>query len=200
MRFYLYIFEKVNFNLGLDSDHPEGRRGYIVWKDEDNYTVKGKTHEGASHAIKHLDEFNPGLVQGFIENIQNFLGQTEYILKDTNKINNIVILNTLDRINDKIQLNEPLTPEEKTLKKWIRKFEKAYEKEIESTISQAKEVDPNNIPHEGVVTFEKQNRGSLHRFVLDWNRGIFIVMKGDLVRTAFRPDRFEHHLKKNNII
>lgn len=148
MRLKQYLIE-VEFGKSRDQDWPSRSKGVIIFDKNDTYKIKGKTHDLTSHAIKHLEEFDSQYFNNTITDIQNYLnGKDFFVLTKKNKdvkksesTSKNIIINTLDRINDKIVHNEKLTEEEKVLSKYLDKISKKYEQFIENMISKSIDVD-----------------------------------------------------------
>ncbi|MFW6030309.1 MAG: hypothetical protein ACOCRO_08660, partial [Halanaerobiales bacterium] len=148
MRLKQYLIE-VEFGKSRDQDWPSRSKSVIIFDKNDTYKIKGKTHDLTSHAIKHLEEFDSQYFNSIITDIQNYLnGKDFFVLTKKNKDvkksesnSKNIIINTLDRINDKIVHNEKLTEEEKVLSKYLDKISKKYEQFIENMISESIDVD-----------------------------------------------------------
>ena len=103
-----------NFPKSPDSDFPTNdTTKFVVFNADEKYELKGRTHGLLSHAIKHLHEFAPSEVDAAVDKATaRMKHESEIYLKDGSSIlsrgasvhrdlTDNVVLNTLDRINDK---------------------------------------------------------------------------------------------------
>lgn len=145
MKFYNFLNE---FKRSSDSDYPASSKLVVIWDENDDYKKKGKTHALASHAIKHGDEFFPSEFERIIYGCLKYILTTEdytLINKKGNtvdsKITNDVVVNTLDRINDKKMRKEKLTKEESYIyKNFISELKNLYNNKFEEFINSSIDI------------------------------------------------------------
>jgi hypothetical protein len=201
------LSEDIAFKHGRDSDRPTGAKSVVVFNPSDTYDIKGKTHGLASHAIKHLHEFNPesfskiaGAVRQIIEKSSDAIllgknnqpqdrphGQDQYTVGS--------IINTLDFINDKVVHGEELNSTEQQIKKYIDRMTSEYEKIVMTTINTAVDVDKmktaqdikNTLNTNGAISFYVIARGEYVYAYANLMSGMIILMRQDgTVLTAFK--------------
>jgi len=107
MKFYKYLLEKWQY--AKDQDYIVKGKVVIIFDDEDDYKRKGMTHGLKSHAIKHGMEFNPSHYNNLLDKMRDYIEKTNYRLLNRKgdiisglQIGRNMLINTLDRINDKI--------------------------------------------------------------------------------------------------
>jgi len=143
------------------------------------------SHDLASHAIKHLEEFDPSLISSLLIKFKDYIKNLEYkqihvlspngfeqdindkLLKPGfNKkgielylnrlLDKEVLLNTLDRINDKVVKKEELTEEENYLLHLIKTLTDNYSKLLENNLN--KSIDINNLPLDAIKNVWKSGK------------------------------------------
>lgn len=147
------LYEFV-FNAGKDRDWPTRAKQVLVFSPNDKYEVEGNTHDGISHAIKHAHEFFPGEVDALLQQFSAALQPKTTAAKtmsgatvsDPSKVSSYmhdtgVLLNTLDRINDKVKTGASLTAAETVGHKAAEKMFTLYNKVADSVISGSVPVD-----------------------------------------------------------
>lgn len=122
MKFYKYLIEKWQY--ARDQDYIVKGNIVIIFDEEDDYKRRGMTHGLKSHAIKHGMEFNLSHYNNLLDRMGNYIEKTNYRLLNRKgdiikgvQISRNMLINTLDRINDKIVKGRLLTDEEQ----WIYK-------------------------------------------------------------------------------
>lgn len=219
---FIQYINEMTFVKGKDVNYTADPEKIIFLAPDDikkYQSPRGKTHGIESHSIKHLLEFNvPGYEQVARE-VKNFLkgaynnGTIKFlalytkggaVITDPEVIFSSApmkaYMNTLDVVNDKFSRQEPLIPAEKKLLKSLEKLKRLYEKEIESIISQAVDIDSyrtkealaNTIRSQTVVKF-KGNQTFYKEFVLDFKNNTVIILNSnsnseETVRTMFQFD------------
>jgi hypothetical protein len=201
------ISEDIDFKHGNDSDRPTGANSVVVFDPNDDYTVKGKTHGLASHAIKHLHEFNPESFSKIIGAVRQIIEKSDdVVLKGKNnkaqertpgqeQFPTGTIMNTLDFVNDKIVNGEELNPTEQKIKKYIDYMVSEYEKIIRLTIDNATDVDSmktaqeikNVLNTDGVIRFYVTARGEdIYAYANAYSGMIVLMSQTGTVLTAFK--------------
>jgi len=195
MRLYKFLNE-LQFISSKDRDYPVKSNSVIIFDENDNYKVKGKTHNESSHAIKHLFEFDKNFYDKVIYDVKRYIqNKNFYTLNKKGNINpkpdtigyNIII-NTLDRINDKIVNNQTLTTEEQYLSKYIDMLTKRYISVIDNMLSDSVNVD--NMSLERIMGISKpiiftSSDTSQTKYIVDLDKLIFGVKDSEGVRTFF---------------
>jgi hypothetical protein len=152
MRFLKYLNE---FVVGKDSDYPSNDKRVIIWNKKDSYTLKGKTHGLLSHSIKHLKDFNPSFFNNILAKLSNYIKTTDFFIllnnsvkkEEFSKIPDEIMINTLDRINDKIMLKEPLTSEETEInEKFNNPLKSRYSEVFDKIVNNAIDTDKLSLP------------------------------------------------------
>lgn len=171
------LVEAAGFKPSPDQKPFDGDRT-VSFNNTDTAVVdpSKKLHNLASHAIKHLEEFDPSFVTSILTQVKGFLSnlnfQKIFILGDkgidiemfglkakknlSQIVDKNVLLNTLDRINDKTQKGEPLTDEEKELTSFIVSFSKHYRDLLLETLQNAMEIE--NISMNDALKFWKEGK------------------------------------------
>ena len=147
-------------NLGDEGYEPKPESGttpkeLIVFSEKEIYIRRGPTHGLASHALKHLYDFDRSKFKGYIDKALNLIsGMPTWLLINTGRNQSMVVsehpvtlespleraenypwilVTTLDFINDKIKNGElPLNPGEDLLKeKILDEIESDYDRILE---------------------------------------------------------------------
>lgn len=147
---FLKNVNEFAFRKGEDVDYTFTNKVIVFTKDE-KYREEGKTHELVSHSIKHLLEFNPGSTNHYLKKLREMILKAEerYIIDKRNNeysfdsnIPNEILLNTLDRVNDKVVMGEKLLPIEKEISDEIlKRFASEYTKIIARYLDNSIDVD-----------------------------------------------------------
>jgi hypothetical protein len=207
----LSLFE-ILFNTGKDIDWPAREsKLVIVFSPNDTYKVQGNTHEAISHAIKHADEFFPEkvkqLLEGYRELLKKYPGNL-FIKTTSDKLiasgkkslpyldsGDEILLNTLDRINDKIQNGIQLTHTlEQRAQEISELLEADYSGLLNKVIGTAVAVDEvtdkevlENLVHQSPIKFSGEYRGHKHDFIYDNKLRAIISFRDDgSVNTFFK--------------
>lgn len=197
MRLITYLNE-LNFVKSKDRDWPTKTNTVILFDKNDQYKIKGKTHGLTSHAIKHLNEFDPSFFDKVIKQAYDYISKQEfYILsKKTKKvskresISRNQVINTLDRINDKIINNQQLTNEEKNISKFIEDIKIRYEQHIDKFTNNTTNIDNysyqeliNNKPKH--INFMIKEEGKNDRLYVDLSKLVFCVEDSKGFKTMY---------------
>lgn len=198
------------FNNSRDEDRP-GNKQIVVFQDDESYDVEGNTHGGLSHAIKHLNEFNPSSVTNALNNAMSYIKKLDNIFikhaktgevlfsgEDAKKQLNLnAILNTFDLINDKIKTSKQLTPEEKEIKsKFLDSLLDEYKALVQNYIDSGINVDDkseseiqNLLKSNKKIAFKGNYKGTAVDYVFNPSDTGLLAKKGDTVSTLFRIDK-----------
>lgn len=208
MRLFKFLNE-LDFVKSKDKDWPSKSNSVILFDKGDTYKLKGKTHGLASHAIKHLEEFRPSVVNNIINQLYNYItGQNFYILSKKSKkiikgrsISKNQIINTLDRVNDKIINNQPLTKEEEHITQFVNKLKDSYEQHIINFIENTTNVDKytysyliKNKPTK--ISFTAEEKGDKIKLHIDLNNLIYCVEGKKGIKTMFKYKTLNKLLEK----
>lgn len=227
LSFIEYLTETIKFQRGKDQDYLTGKNTVIFFSEDgpEKYKQRGKTHGIQSHALKHLKEFQPGIVASLIAEIRStikiaiydeivsFVGLYKrggnWITTNPNevltKVSDNALINTLDVINDKFIMKEPLNAPEKRLRIVLDKFEEAYQKEIESRWKKAFNLDSlegtEEVEHavfkEPVIKFSgKDGSGTAKSYCLCMKDSAMIISSGDSIRTMYKISKQPHSPKE----
>ncbi len=209
MRLQNFISEKFQFANAKDQDYPMKNSGVMFFDKQDEYKVKGKAHNLASHAIKHLRDLKRNEYYNIINDILSYIETIDYT-SQANKINSGTVINTLDRINDKIHFNEKLTKEEEIIKSYIEKLENIYRSMAANftryyITSENIKNNENIFSLDKVVKFKVLEKGtdkpSTH--YLNFKTLNFAVQRNDKIRSFYPLDSKKEILgkyKKNKIL
>ena len=204
-----YLLENVRFFPSTDNDTPGNKQ--IIRFDNSPASLEGDTHGKKSHAIKHLMEFKPDVVDAFLDeainatkdspNIAILNVKTGAVLgtgqEATKLITRGAMLNTFDNVNDKVQLGIPLTPEEQIILDIIWKMTTIYVQDLEKDIADATDVDNITDPttlmdalmSSNVIKFTGIRSGALNNYYLDLRDTGLIAEKQGMIATMFRIDK-----------
>lgn len=204
------LFLEFAFSNSRDEDRP-GNKQIVVFQDDESYNIEGNTHGGLSHAIKHLNEFNPSSVTSALNNAMSYIKKLDNIFikhaktgevlfsgEDAKKQLNLnAILNTFDLINDKIKTSKQLTPEEKEIKsKFLDSLLDEYKALVQTYIDSSVNVDDkseaeiqNILNSNKKIAFKGEFKGNTFDYVLDPSNTGLLAKKGDSVYTLFRIDK-----------
>lgn len=207
----LSLFEII-FNTGKDVDWPAREsKLVVVFSPGDTYKVQGNTHEAVSHAIKHADEFFPDKVKQLLGGYRDLLKKhlNNLIVKTTGNTvvatgkntlsyldsDDDILLNTLDRINDKIQNGVRLTHTlEQRAQAIAEVFEADYSGLLNKVVGTAVNVDEvsdrevlENLVHQSPIRFSGEYRNHKHDFVYDNKLRAIVSFRDDgSVNTFFK--------------
>ena len=209
MRFREFIIDELSFQKGSDQDYPAGmNNGVLLFNPTEQYIKQGETHGIISHAIKHLKDFDGNYYSHVVEKIKNELTKNKRLYyfvqgQGIRSINNAttipysVIINTMDRINDKIIQAKPLEPEEKSIASELQSMARHFERIVEGLISGAVIIN-NDTPAafiEAMLAKKRTIKYTIHMSGADiihyYNpreHSLVIEYKG-LVRTAFKINK-----------
>lgn len=215
--FIKYLQEK-KFAKAKDQDYTVDDLYVLSFneKDKDTYRPTGdKTHDSASHAIKHLGEFEPQEMKHIIASAKDdiiqylrthpdqFMGvlkkSDEYVTDEAQealkKADLYIIGNTLDLINDKKILKQSLNEIEKILVKYISRLESNYltiikdKMKIAVKLTGTDEEIYNKIEKSDVIELEAwQGVGIAVDIILDFRDNSIIITTPDYIRTMFQFD------------
>jgi len=203
------LYELV-FNAGKDQDWP-ANGGVVMFAAKESYKPEGSTHDGISHAIKHAGEFFPAEVASILAsyraqiekdknlNIKTYGGNSV----DPKKVSSYLELdgtieNTLDRINDKVKNNKPLTDEEKIGYAAALKMYELYKALADRLVATSVPVDKvtskkevENIILSGKpIRFTGTFRGHDHTYVFDLaTRGFVSIRDDGKINTLFKQEK-----------
>lgn len=207
------LLEYVKFFKSPDDDRP-GNKQVILFSPNDKYLEQGETHGKKSHAIKHMSEFKPDIVGGFLDtaiskikdspNIKIVNAKTAEPIKDNPQLNRGTMLNTFDRINDKYELEEELTEEEETILDIIKKMTEKYQSDIETLMEMSVDVDDikdleelkKTLSSNQVIKFTGLYHDRKVTYYLDMTNTGLIAKRGDLIATMFRIDKTGANMEK----
>jgi hypothetical protein len=203
------------FNTGKDQDWPsKNSDGVLVFDKNDQYRVEGKTHDGISHAIKHMVDIFPSEVDGILSQFSSFLNtmKEEFWLQSkggeiTHTFNNAdgkgvsvdrgTLLNTLDRINDKVKNGETLVGPEGSISNFSKEMFDVYDKFIHDLDYKAIDVNKMTNPEqiEKVIASGKpfsllaDYKGHSHKYIFDPQTKTLVSFRDDgSLNTAFKLD------------
>ena len=165
-KFTQYLLEALKFKTGKDDDFFFDNYAIITFgkNDIDRYKVEGRTAGLWSHACKHLDEVDKQFVDNVVAQVKRTLIQyveddnhpktyeVNYFNRDGNKVtgsekdlvaraSRASIINFLDMVNDKVQLDKTLAPIESKMVKYLKSLGNRYGEIIEQKIEQAVDID-----------------------------------------------------------
>lgn len=212
---------KFKFVVGKDQDYTGDPMEVLVFSEQepDEYIMQGKTHGQMSHAIKHLREYDPEAVKGVLAKAKkmlwNFLDKNpSYFCKVWSEgrgfsevsgkkalasCDELVLLNTMDIVNDKNQMKTPFSAVDARLKTFAAELEKKYNSLISSKIDKA--VNLEQIKNEHKLLDASQKAKIVHFEAEDRNGGKFLVWidftdrtliigrqmpKGTVIKTMYR--------------
>lgn len=210
------LSENVSFFQSPDSDRPGNKQ--IIMFDDYPYELVGNTHGKKSHAIKHLMEFKPDLVDSYLEfaiasvkdapNIKLVNLKSGAILASGPAAVPLLtagaMLNTFDSVNDKVQMGINLAEEEMIILDIIRRMTSDYVQMLESDIEEAVDVDdvidPNALSsiltNAKVIKFSGMRGDALNHYYLDLTDTGLIAEKDGMIATMFRIDKRGNDMKK----
>lgn len=216
IRFKQYLQEEsIKFKNAKDSDAFTNSKLVILHDEDDIYIISGQTHGLSSHAIKHLIEFDPNYVNQLVEKIIAILNKdaNKYYLKKFNskevkkedvKLTRNIIINTLDRINDKIENNKKLTGWEITLKNYIKHLTDRFNSIIVKNIKNSLDITKYNekeirkaINDLKIVSFwgDHPKLNLKQRIYFDFKTKGMIIEQDGKVRTFFKIARIKDIFK-----
>lgn len=201
------LINEIKFGVGPDQDRPSGSKLVAVFDPSEQYRLHGKTHGLMSHAIKHLGEIRPDVMEKAIQLIISKIKSSDAVYKgkrgkiigglpesaDIKK----VALNTMDMVNDRIMNGEPLSNEEEYISKILSTITKIYKSEIEKIIDSAQNIDYVKstsdfilaLRKNPVVSFAMRYDNKNIEVFIDFKTGVAAFLSGGIVRTAFKPGR-----------
>lgn len=214
----LNFLEEKKFAKGKDQDYLVDDSFVLSFNETDEKTYKDstdKTHDSASHAIKHLGEFNISMVKTVISSVKTDI--KEYMSKNTKQFCKIlkkhgsflnydidevirkadlyILLNTLDLINDKVINKANLTEIEKMMIPYIRKIEKEYLSIIKEKLNKAvmleklsQEEVEEAIKKNDIITFYGWQKVA-QEYTLDLSDNSIIISTPDYIRTLYKFDK-----------
>lgn len=179
------------FQKGKDQDYTNDPYEVLVFSEQapDKYEVEGKTHGQMSHAIKHLKEFEPDFVKGVVTKVKSTIRKKleekpHWFCKIWNNIRGFssisgvkavdsasidAVLNTLDLINDKNQMKEPLMKLDSSIKPFAVELEHKYNELVSEKIDKA--VDLNKLTIKGSSLSKKIKKSQVVKFDCDGKNG-----------------------------
>jgi hypothetical protein len=208
------IEEFVN---SYDQDYPQ-KGSVLVFNKDEIYVPDGDIHGLASHAIKHLIEFESGPVGDICKKIinqirdpQNSLFKNVY-LKSGNEVfkfnsvevkrqlNTSIILNTLDLVNDKIMNKKNISDQEKFFIPYIDNMTSKYaelvnnfKKDYIEMPNEKMGFKPSNSEIEK-IGFEVKSKGQDRYYILKLkNKAILVLDSNGDELTYFK-------VQENNIL
>ena len=225
MKLYKLIFEEIKFNKGVDQDWPfqSGNNFVIIFDKNDNYKKEGKTHDGISHAIKHFIEFDQEKTVTTLNSYRNFLEaniRKIFLLDISGTIidnpqiiinslqSNNVLLNTLDRINDKVltgkQLNAYEVPGYRAAKTLFSSYKQIADKLIQRAIDtkNLSMQELNNIlKKKSVISFNAMFKGNSHKYVYDIGSKILVAFRdnGELNTMFWLGSKLTGYISRNGL-
>lgn len=213
---YLKTFERFIFHKSPDEDKP-GNKQFIAFNKDENYNIEGNTHGEMSHAIKHLDEFEPEKVKTVLnQSVEWAKSKNSIFLRHINgnilaegdlakkQITTGAMLNTLDLVNDKIMNDKKLLPEELELKdKFLTQLTNLYRQLVESYINGG--IDINKMKEEEIKKLISENKKLKFtgvykekeiEYTIDFSNSGLLAKRGDDVATLFRIDKKGNDINK----
>ena len=219
LSFIEFLTEKAFvFAKGRDQDYTSDVNTILFFNKNEaaSYVIAGKTHGIQSHAIKHLEEFNPSFVKEKIDETRTII--KSYItskklsfcgiyerhngFKETDPLKSITqatddtLKNTLDMINDKFIAKATLLPiESEIYNSVIKPIEDEYGKEILSRIKGSENLDKYNtvnavidkITHVNNINFMGvAANGKGKRFYLDFATNSIVIKYDGYIHTLFK--------------
>ena len=186
-----------------DTDYPFPHNNVILFDINEKYILKGKTHSLISHGIKHLIEWEPTFVKNILLSMRSKLKiELLYFFKQPNLIRELkksdltdeVLLNTLDLINDKLEINEKLYEMELPMKNIlldIRDRYKSWCSKLENAAIEIFDNDDysfveNKINTSRVIWFNVSYRGVDMQNILDFRNNLYMSVHNGMVRTLFK--------------
>lgn len=214
MRLLNYLL-KEEFKDSVDVDYPRPGN-VIVFSKKAKYKKQGKTHGLLSHAIKHYAEFEPHKMEQLVDNVRKIIDKSKYwILDDSNnKIqpddnfypNDNLIINTMDFINDKIQMRHDLFPIEKQIKTVLNKLSKQYQSKINFIRNGSKDIDKLSYDsikqiydRKGIIKFSANSRGALMDYYYDFSNNSVLITYKDIDRTLFTVNNTHKFFKETRL-
>jgi len=200
------------FNSGKDRDWPVRQNPQVLmFAQGEKYEVEGNTHEGVSHAIKHTIEFFPAEVKSLLKSFAEVITPEKTVVKttagavinDPSKVatymdSDGVLLNTLDRINDKVKSGKPLVPVEKLGYKVALQMFELYNGLAEELMNKSFPVDDVENAEEiqrivgrgKPIRFTAGYKGHLgHTYVFDFKRRALVSLRDSgEINTLFKID------------
>jgi len=140
----------VDFSASKDRDFPSkgfaeglGTDEVVLFDEREKYRIEGQTHDMVSHAIKHVISLDRSLVDSVVTKVKNILKNQENIIirnfygkpiavgeEAVKRLNLNNIINTFDRLHDKMINKYPLHDIEKKLIPLMNLLTNRYQKEI----------------------------------------------------------------------
>jgi len=204
MRLINYLNE-ISFKKGRDIDYPLGGSKVIVFNKNDSYKLEGKTHGDISHALKHMPKINPSFFKNILSSVRELIKDMKYYIKNKKgtiigdpEITDKTLINTMDRINDKIVLNEPLTDEEKQIQRFLIKLKNEYISVVDGIVSSAINVDDfEQIDKNKTICFSVKDRGKNKIYFLDTKRNYLLITSTGMVAKTFFIYKNVDYVKRN---
>lgn len=224
MKLYELLFEEVvKFNNGIDQDWPfiKESKFVVVFTKDETYKKEGMTHDGVSHAIKHLIEFKPKRIKTLTDSYSRYLlanirklfllDSSQTIITNQELIanelqNTFTILNTLDRINDKLKTEKPLLEFEKTGMGVANQMFSEYNQLAMNHISKATDTDrlsmhelDNLLKRNIKIMFHAMFKGNNHKYIFDIETRALVAFRdnGEL-NTMFKlPKKLSEYINSN---
>lgn len=218
-----YLLEAIKFKTGKDDDFFFDNYAIVTFgkNDIDKYKVEGRTAGLWSHACKHLDEVDKQFVDNIVAQVKRTMIQyveddnhprtyeVNYFNKDGNKISGsekdlvnkasrASIINFLDMVNDKVQLEKQLAPIESKMVKFLKALGDRYAQIIEDKINKAVNIDSiesiedkkKAIDDNAIITFYIRRRFIRSevdtKIYLDLVNHILIVQTNGYVNTMYQ--------------
>jgi len=194
-----------------DYDYPASdKTKFVVFSENENYKLSGNTHGIMSHALKHYRDFEPEIMQVYIEKITILIKKASdvYIMdyrgeiiahdKDAkHSITHDMVYITMDLINDKIMEGKPLMDIEKQIQYYLNEISKKYFELLCDYIDNAIEVEKvENIQafaQKGdILKFEGVFDNYRYYYYINFNNsGIIAQWQEDtrMINTFFRIDK-----------
>lgn len=221
-KFTEYLLETIKFARGKDNDFLHDSFAIITFNkgDINQYKVEGKTAGLWGHACKHLDEVDKEFVDNVISQVRNTL--IDYVEQDNHpkayefnyfndnrrkvagdpltlikRASRASIINFLDLVNDKVQLNDDLSPIESKCVKYLKALGNRYGEHIENLINKAVSIDSlqgdqakyDALNKQNVISFSIVGLGGNQRpmkIFLDIANDLIVIKTGQYVNTMYK--------------
>ena len=207
---FLFMDNYYIFPNCFDSDYPGDCLETIVFSKNEKYSLNGYTHGLISHSIKHYKEFEPLVVNEYLDKVIELIRSAPCIFlidnkgkvisegrKTIKKINHSIVLNTLDMVNDKYMNNEILSSEEAKIKMILYEMSDKYMNLTINYINDAVGIEKVKnlsgfIGDGKILKFVGILNGFMYDYYLNFsNSGIIVKRKDDshIINTFFRVDK-----------
>lgn len=202
MRLYKYLFE-IAFQAANNSDFPGDSRHVIFFDPDDRYGYSGRIHGGWSHMIKHLLEFKPEYKSEFANRFNKLVSDAKQLWIGPGKPKEIsdrifslgTVLNSLDLINDKVELKKKITPvEEKIWNDIVVPYTKEYEKMVDDLVKSSTIIKP-SFTEDEIKKLAKGPIGFPSKYH-DINAMMYVNIPKGIVCTTTRDNKYAKTLYK----